>query len=209
MAMRQRPKLPQKIGRRLHYTHVRGDRLHDYRRNPRAMVCKACIHGGKIVVPGDQSQSRQFSGNPGTVGNSEGQRARASPDQQRIRMAVITAVKFHDHWTARCGAGDPQRRHARLGARTLQPHFLRDRYCGADPFGQFDLQAGWFSVAEPVFGLLRDRLDHARIGVAEDCGAERTHVINEAVAVLVVEICARGGGDEQRGCINGLPCTHR
>src|SRR5260221_502596 len=74
------------------------------------------------------------------VGNAERLKARAAPDEKRIRVPVIAAVQLHDRVPLGRGARDPDGRHGRLGARGYEAEPLGGGIESAHTLSQLDLE---------------------------------------------------------------------
>ena len=86
---------------------------------------------------------------PGRVRQAEGGDAGAGRGQERVDVAVVAAGELHHLGAAREPAGQPDRRHRRLGAAADQPDLLDGVDARHDLLGQLDLVAARRAEGRP------------------------------------------------------------
>ena len=99
-------------------------------------------------------------------------------------MAVVAAGELHDDVAAGEAAGQPDRRHRRLGAGGDEADPL-DRRTRDDLLGELDLGLGRGAVRRAAGDRGRDRRLHLGVGVAEQHRAPRADQVDVLVAVDV------------------------
>src|SRR5256885_16439386 len=97
-------------------------------------------------------------------------------------MSVIPAFELDDQVAAGGGARDPQGTHRRLGPAVDEPDPLDRRHSSFDQLGEADLARAGDAEGTSRLGGMLDRVDDARIGVAEHERAERTDVVDVPAA---------------------------
>ena len=124
--------------------HVGGDRLdddaRDVARRARAPGCRATTTVSATATGGDAGRAR--------AGPAVGAAPLPPSARSASLVAVVVAGELHDLRPRPVApAGQPDRRHRRLGAARHQPHLLAGRHPGADLLGQQHLAVGRRAVA--------------------------------------------------------------
>ena len=163
----------------------------------------------EIVEGAGQRVARGRRGDPGRIGETEGGDAASRLDEKGVGVTVITAGELDDLVPAGERPGEPDGAHGRLGAAVHQPQQLDGGHEVDDELGKFHLERGGRSVTRAPPHRLLQRLDHPRVGVAQDQRAPGEDVVQIAVAVDVVEIGALSPLDEARRSAHGAVGTHR
>ena len=110
---------------------------------------------GDVVVGQHDRLAGRRAGHAGRVGQAEGGHAGAGGGEQRVDVPVVAAGELDDLGAAGEAAGQPDRRHGRLGARVDQAYLL-DRGPRDDLGGQLDLaRGGGAEAGAPGGGRLR------------------------------------------------------
>ena len=135
---------------------------------------------------------------PGELGTRQRGGRAAGGHQQAVDVAVIVAGKFDDHVPAGESAGQADGAHRGFGAGADQPHFFDRRHRLDDQFGQFAFGLGRRAEARsPGRGRLH-RLDHLRMGMAQDHRPPGADVVDVAIAIDVEQIGPFAAGEEDR-----------
>ena len=136
------------------------------------------LYGSTIVSPAAAPVTPGESGRPrvATPGAGRG--------EQRVDVAVVAAGELDDLAATGVAAGEPDRRHGRLGAGVDQAHLL-DRGPGDDLRGQLHLTRGGGAEAGARGGGGLHRRDHLGVGVPEDQRTPRADQVDVAAAVGV------------------------
>jgi hypothetical protein len=160
-----------------------------------------------------QAISSPYSANAGharRVGQREGDDTGAGRSEQRIDVAVVAAGELDHAVPAGRPAGQPDRRHRRLGSGVDQAHLLdRPPDSGDQLLGQFDLPDGRRAEGQPVRRGSSNRLDHRRVGVAVDHGAPRRHEVDVLAPVGVSQVRPATADHEPRGAADRPEGPHR
>jgi hypothetical protein len=187
---------PEETLARRDHPHVRRHRLRQQRRG----LVLGERPGDRVpVVPGhDDGAGRLRRGDAGGRRDAQGRHPRAALGEQPVGVAVVGARELDHHLAAGRGAGQADGAHRRLGSGAGHPDHLDRGEARGDLLSQLDLARRGGPVAGAAPGGRLDRLDHVRVGVAEDQrppGADPVHV---AVAVDVDEMAALAALDEDR-----------
>ncbi len=67
---------------------------------------KTCFERVGVVVGKRERELREFFGNAGRAGNAKSGNARSGFDEQRVRMAMVAALEFHDVFALGVSAGE-------------------------------------------------------------------------------------------------------
>ena len=137
----------------------------------------------------------------GAVRHAERQGARPGRDEQRIDVAVVAAGELDDQVAAGEPAGQADRRSSSLRSRSRRTGPSRPTAPPRRPARRVRFRA---RVGAPKLDPSSDRrdrrLDHGRVGVAEDHRPPRPDEVEVAVAVDVEEVRPLAAGDERAGC---------
>ena len=124
--------------------------------------------------------------------------ARAGLGEQAVDVAVVGAGELDQPLAAGRRAGEADRAHRRLGPGVDHPDHLDRGEAVGDLGGELDLALGGGAVGGAARGGGGDRLDDARVGVAEDQRAPGADPVDVGVAVGVEDAVALGAVDEDR-----------
>ncbi len=119
--------------------HVRRRRLGDHAGDLGAAGRERGLDRGHVVVRQHDRVAGLGTGHARGVGQGEGRDPGAGGGQQRVHVTVVAAGELHHDAAAGRPAGQPDRRHRRLGAAVDQPDLLDRRHPGHDLLGQLDL----------------------------------------------------------------------
>ncbi|MGY3680672.1 hypothetical protein ACVWXU_004295 [Streptomyces sp. TE33382] len=123
-------------------------------------------------------------------------------------MSVVAPGELHDLGPAGETAGQPDRRHGRLGAGRDETYLLDGLDTGDDLLGQRDLAlTGRTERGSPADRFL-DRGDHLGVRVAEDHRPPRAHEVDILAAVRVGQIRAAAGHHEPGRTAHGPEGTY-
>ena len=198
MPVAQLPQTLEKAGRRRHDTHVAGDRLDDDRRDLAAVRAAQALHGGGVVVVGNQRIGRRPPRHAGA--GRHAQRGRAGPrlDQERVAVAVVAPGELDDPVAAGGGAGHAYRAHRRLGARVHEPDALdRDHEADDQPRQLHFLRDGRAEAGAAARGAAQ-RPDQSRRRMPVDERPPGHHVVDVGAPVDVADPRAPRPVDEGR-----------
>ena len=113
-------------------------------------------------------------------------------------MPVIAARKLDYFVPSRCGARHANRAHRRFGAGADETHALERRQERADFLTERDFERARGAEARAALRGRRQGRCEARRRVSVNERPPRHHVVDEAVAVDVLEVRPLGSFDEQR-----------
>ena len=173
-------------------------------RRTRPRTASRSLYGSTIVSPACAPVTPGVSGSPrvATPGAGGG--------QQRVHVAVVAAGELHHLGAAGEAAGQPDRRHRRLGAGRHQPHLL-DRL---DPGRRSPRRAR----PRPRSACRRrcraptarlDGRDHLGVRVPEDHRPPRADQVDVLAAVGVGQVRAGAGHHEPGRAAHGAERPHR
>ena len=167
------------------------------------------MYGSTIVSLAAAPVTPGESGRPvAGPGRGQGRHAGAGRGQQRVDVPVVAAGELDDLRTAGAAAGQPDRRHGRLGAGVDQAHLL-DRRTGDDLLGERHLARRGRAEAGARGGRGLHRGDDLGVGVAQQQRTPRAHQVDVATAVGVVQPRAVAAHHEPRRAADGLERAHR
>ncbi len=187
------------------HAHVAGGRLGDdagdllavLAANASATAARS-LYGSTIVSAAAAPVTPGESGRPNVATPGAGR------GQQRVDVTVVAAGELDDLGPAGEAAGQPDRRHGRLGAGLTPAGPARPGDPGDDLLGQLDLALGRRAEDVPRDDRGPHRVDHRRVRVPED---QRTPGADQ------VDVVAAVGVDDVRpvpGAMNrGVPPTAR
>ncbi len=164
--------------------------------------------GGEIVVGQSEGEVRDLVGHACRAGNAKGGDAGAGFDQQAVGVAVIAALEFDDEFAAGGGAGQADGRHRGLSAGADEAHFFDGGIAGGDALGEIGLGGRGGAEAGRVARGALNGFDDRRKGVAQNHRAPGAEVVDVAIAVGVVEVCALGALNEGRRATHGAKGAH-
>ena len=173
------------------------------------MLLKVSRQACDIVIVQHQGLRRDFRGNAGRTGVAESQRAGAGLHQQEIGVAVVTAFELDDLAAPGKAARQADGAHGGLGAGTHQTHLLHGRHQLAQQLGHFQFARGRRAEAQATRRGFLHRLDHFRVGMAEDCRPPGTDIIDVGFAVLVPQDGALAALEEHRRAADRAEGAHR
>src|SRR6266704_1132372 len=148
-------------------------------------------------------------GNTGAVRVAEGESAGTGFDQQRIGMAMVTAIELDDLFPPGKSARKPDCRHRRFGPGIAHANLLNAWHHRADEPCHGDFEGIWNAEARSVFCCLLDRADDLWMRMAEDGGTPRAHIIHVFIAIHVPNMGAPGFVDEKGLAANGAKSADR
>jgi len=199
----------EEAGLRQHESGVGRVGFDDQRCDLLAVVCKDILKCFGIVVGNHQGVFREIARHPGGIRLAMGERARACGDQQRIAVAVVAAVEFHDHIAIREAARKADRRHGGLGAGVAHPHFFHRGHPIGDGARHFHLKRIRNAEGNPAFRHFVNRADDCDGCMPEDVRAPRADVVDVGLAIDVLDAAALGAADEKRFTSDVAERTHR
>ena len=188
----------QKTWLRRNDTHVADDRFENDGGNVRTTFVKRLFQDGDVVEFDRQRVGRAACGNSRAGGDAQCQRATAGLHQQAVDMSVIAAGELHDHIASGMPACEADRRHGRFGPRVHHPHLLDRGHDFDDEFGQFRFQDRGCSKTRAVRQRAFDRADHRRMSMPEDMRTPRSDVIDQPIAIDVVQVGPFAAFDDER-----------
>ena len=118
-------------------------------------------------------------------------------------MPVVATGEFDDSVSARKAASYTDGAHGRFGTGADESNALHARKGLEDQLGDSRFVFRRSAVGSPLLGGLDDRLDHARFGVSEDHRPPGSDVIDEPIAIEIVQIGALGTFDKERMAADG------
>ncbi len=189
--------------------HVAGHRLDDDGGQLARARAQKVAHSGHVVElcgPRERRDARRYTR---AVRDTEGERARAGANEQRVDVSVIAACELQDRLAAGGRTRQTERAHRRLGSRVHQTNLLDGRERPDEVLGQLDLAAGGRSEAGPHLRLLRDGRAHAWRRVAENECAPRPEEIEIGPPVRVDHLRGPTTLEKERLPPDRLPRPHR
>ena len=155
----------------------------------------------EIVVRRDERIRGRGLRDAGTRRCSERERAASGFDEERVGVSVIAALELQD-LVARGGemrrARDSHGAHRRLGARADEADALDRRHQRADTLAQRDFERARRAETGAAPRRRRERFHEPLRRVTVDERTPRHDVVDEPVAVDVLDVRARRAPDEQR-----------
>ena len=136
------------------------------------------------------------------------ERAAAGLHEQRIDMAVVAALEFHDLVAPGKSAREPDRGHRRLGAAVDHADFFNRRHPRADQLGHLDLARIRDAEADAVFCGGGNRIEHDLRRMAENRRPPCADVVDEFVAIDIPDVRAVGALDEERLAADAAKRAH-
>ncbi|KAF1852355.1 hypothetical protein Lal_00037083 [Lupinus albus] len=189
----------QEFIRSTHQVHVARHRFHDHAGNLVAGILEGLFQLGGVVVVQHQGVLGEVFRHPGRGRIAEGQQAAAGLHQQGIGVAVVAAFELDDLVAPGGATGQAQRAHGGFGAGGDQADLFDGGHQLDDLFGHLDFSLGRCTEGQAACGCLLYRLDHFRMGVADDGRAPGADVVDVALAFGIPEPGAFGALDEARG----------
>ena len=189
------------------HAHVAGGGLGDDRGDVLALGGERLLDRAQVVVRQHDRVARRRAGHAGRVGQAERGHAGAGGGEQRVRVAVVAAGELDDFGAAGEAAGQPDRRHGRLGTGVDQAHLL-DRRPRDDLLGEVHLTRGGRAEARAQRGGLAQRLHHRRVRVAENERAPGADQVDVPTTVGVEEPRTLPPDHEARGAADGTERAH-
>ena len=159
---------------------------------------------GGVVVTGHERVGRGRPRDAGAGRRAERQGARPRLHEERVRVTVVAPFELEDAVAAGGCAGHSDGAHRGFGAGADEAHALDRRHQRADTLGKLDLERAGRAEAGAVPGRRGQRFHERARGVAVNQGTPRHHVVDERVAVDVLDAGARRAADEQGRCADGL-----
>ena len=142
--------------------------------------------------------------NTRAAGNCKGGDSGACGNQQRVRMAVIAAIKFDDHIPAGNAARQSDGAHGGFGAGIDHSNHFNGRNCVNHKLGQFNFQISRGAKAGSAFQDAADGFHHCWMAVAQNHGAPGPDIINVGVAIHINDHAAIGMMNERRNRSHGF-----
>ena len=180
------------------HAHVAGGGLGDHARDLVPGRLERRGDRRPVVVGHDDRRRRLRGGDPGTVRQPQRRHPGPGRGQQGIDVAVVAPGELQHPGPPGDAAGQPDRRHRRLGSGADQPDLL-DRGPRDQLLGQRDLALGGRTVGGSRRRRPPDRVQHRRVGMPvqqRSPGADQVDVL-AAVGVGQVRTVARA--HETRG----------
>jgi hypothetical protein len=209
VAVAGRAQALQEAGDRADHVHVAGDRLDDDAGDFLAELLEGLFDLFEVVVGERDGVLGQRRRHARRSRHAQGQRTGAGLHQQRVGVAVVTALELDDLVAAREAARQTDGTHGRLRPRADEAHQLDGGHDLADPPGQLGLDGRGRAERQPVERGGPHRLDDRRVGVAEDHRAPGAHVIDVLPAVFPPDAGAGGLADEHRLAADGTERADR
>ena len=192
-----------------HKVHIAGNRLNHHASQLFAVQHKGFFKLRQVVEFEHQRVLHHFGRHARAGGVAKGGQARAGFDQERVRVAVVAALKL-DELAAPGGATrQADGAHGRFGARADQAHHVHAGHVFQDLFGQFHLALGGRAKRKALGQRFLHRVYHRRVAVAQNHRAPGADVVGIALAVGVPHIGALGAADKARRAAYGLKGAHR
>ena len=163
----------------------------------------------EIVIAGDERVGRGAGGHAGTGRDAEGERSRAGLHEERIRVAVVTALELDDALALCCRTRHTDGAHRRLGPGVDEPQAFDRGHQPAHTFAELDLQPARGAKARPTPGDSRNRVDLLSWRVAMNQRTPGHYVIDELVAVDILDPAAVAPRDEERSGADRFECPNR
>src|SRR5579872_227598 len=111
---------------------------------------------------------------------------------------MVTAFEFQNALAPGGCPRDSDRAHRRLGARVYEADALDRRHQALDAGSELDLEGTGGPVAGAPLDRLCEALDQAARCVPVNERSPGHHVIDERVAIDVLNVCTKGARNEQR-----------
>ena len=194
---------------RRHHAHVARRRLGDHTGDLAGVRGERGPHRLQVVVRQHDRVAGLRARHSRGVRQPEGRHPGTGRGQQRVHMAVVAAGELDHLGAAGEPAGQPDRRHGRLGAGGHQPHLLDRLDPGHDLLGERDLAlAGRTEGRTAGDGRLHGR-DHLGVRVAEDHRPPRAHEVDVLATVGIGEVRTGTGHHEPGRTAHGAEGAHR
>ena len=176
--------------------------------DPVAVLGERLLDGGPVVVGQHQRQRGRGLGYAGSAGHRERGQPGAGRGEQRVDVAVVAAGELHHHVAAGEAAGQPDRRHGRLGAGGHEPDPLHRR-AGHHLLGELDLGLRRGAVRRAAGHRGGHGGLHLGVGVAQQHRPPRADQVDVLVAVDVGQPGALRGPDEPGRAADGVERADR
>ena len=137
------------------------------------------------------------------------ERAAARFHQQRINVAMITAIELDDLVAFGESARQPEAGHRRLCAAVHHPHFFDRRHPCADQFRHFHFERIGNAETDASLRRIADRANDNWRRMPENRRSPAADVIDVFVAIDVPNTGAFRALDEKRFAAHGTKCAHR
>ena len=193
---------------RRHAAHVADDRFR-YDSRDLAFATSKCLFNSLNGIKREcQREPRLFFEYARRSWYAERRHAGSRLHQQRIGVAVITALEFHDVLASGICARQADGRHCGFGTGTHEAHHLDGRKRLGHEFCQFSFCRSGSSEAGAVLGCALHRLHYLGIGMAKDHWPPGAYVIDVFVPVGVPKLCALRPYDHRRLASHCAECAH-
>jgi len=206
---RRLPQRFQKTVLRQDNSHVARHRFQDDGRQILGVKLHGFFQRGDVIVRQAQGQVSHRFRNSRRSRNAQCRDAGAGLDEQRIGMAVVAAVKFDDHVSARAAAGQANRRHGGFRSGTGHSHPLHRGNGLANQPGHFRFRRRGRAEAGSPPGGIADGRNHVRVGVSENHRPPGKNVVDVFFSVQVIDFAACGALNKQRVAADRFPGAHR
>ena len=123
-------------------------------------------------------------------------------------MAVIAAFKLQNEIALGEAAGEANGAHGGFGAAGNEANLFDERNRRGDQRCEFQFKLGSDAKAGAAFRLIGNGGGDTGICVAQDQRAPRAHVVEQLVAIRVVQVLARTTFDDQRLAADGAERAH-
>ena len=193
----------EKSGLGQHHAHVADDRFEDHAGDLVPVTGERLFQPLRIVEFECERVGRAACGDSRRRGRAVRQGSAACFHQQAVDVAVVAAGEFHDPIATCKTTSHADRAHRGFGPRADHPHLFNRGDRLDDHLGEFRLGFGRRTEARPLGQSRLDGGDNVGMSVAEDQGAPRADVIDQAIAVDVDEIRSLAPLDEEGFAANG------
>ena len=191
------------------YAHISCHRFDDDTGDLRRVLLEQPFHAVQIVINRREGISSASPRDSAGIRNAGGHDTGSGFDQHSISVAVVAALKLHDLISAGKASGSTHGTHNSLCAGVHHTHHLHARHDLMNQLRHLHFQCSGCTVAQTVFQLFPDGIQHEIRIVSQNHRPPRANVIDIGVAVLIIEVLLLGTPDKPRRSAHRQKRTHR